>query len=144
MEEAGDNNKVFAAVLTDPSKAYDCLLHDLLIVKLHAFGFDFKSLRVIHVYLNERIQVTKVGSFRSEILQIAHGVPQGSILGPLLFNVNLIAVILLVEDYESDFSNYADDTTPYNCRSTFLETRSDLKTTLILIIFNHTITLHQF
>ena len=45
MEEARDNNKICAAVLTD------CLLHDLLIAKLHAFGFDFKSLRVIHAYL---------------------------------------------------------------------------------------------
>ena len=46
MEEARDNNKVCAAVLNDLSKAYDCLFHDLLIAKLHAFGFDLKSLRV--------------------------------------------------------------------------------------------------
>ena len=53
MKEARDNSKVCAAVLTDLSKAFDCLLHDLLIAKLHAFGFD--------AYLNDRIQVTKVG-----------------------------------------------------------------------------------
>ena len=63
-------------------------LHNLLIAKLHAFGFDLKSLKVIHAYLDDRIQVTKVGSFCSEILQIIYGVPQGSILGPLLFHVN--------------------------------------------------------
>ena len=63
-------------------------LHDLLIAKLHAFGFDLKSLKVIHAYLNDRIQVTKVGSFYSKILQVIYRVPQGSILGPLLFNVN--------------------------------------------------------
>ena len=55
MKEARDSNKVCAAVLTDLSKAFDCLLHDLLIEKLHAFGFDHKSLRVIHAYLNDRI-----------------------------------------------------------------------------------------
>ena len=55
IEEARDNNKVCAAVLTDLSKAFDCLLHDLLIAKLNAFGFDLKSLKVIHEYLNDRI-----------------------------------------------------------------------------------------
>ena len=79
--------------------------------------------------LNYRIQVTKVGSFYSEILQIIYGVPQGSILGPLLFNVNLID-LFLAEHYKSDFSNYADDNTPYNCGSTFFETISDLEITL--------------
>ena len=129
MKEARDSNKVRAAVHTDLSKAFDCLLHDLLIAKLHALGFDLKSLKVIHAYLNDRIQVTKVGSFYSEILQIIYGVPQGSILGPLLFNVNSIDLFLL-EHYKSDCSNYADDTTPYNCGSTFFETISDLEITL--------------
>ena len=57
MKEARDNNKVCAAVHTDLSKAFDCLLQDLLIAKLHAFNFDLKSLRVIHADLNNRIQV---------------------------------------------------------------------------------------
>ena len=90
MKEARDNNKVCVAVLIDLSKAFDCLLYDLLIAKLHAFDFDLKSLKVIHGYLNDIIQVTKVGSFYSEVLQIIFGIPQGLILGPLLFNVNLI------------------------------------------------------
>ena len=111
IKEARDNDKVCAAVLTDILKAFDCPLHDLLIAKLRAFGFDLKSLRVIHAYLNDRIQVTKVGSFYSEILQIIYGVPQGSILGPLLFKVNLIE-LTLADHYKSDFYNYADDTTP--------------------------------
>ena len=128
-KEARDNNKVCAAVLTDLSKAFDCPLHDLLIAKLHAFCFDLKSLRPIHAYLNDRIQVTKVGSFYSEILQIIYGVSQDSILGPLLFNINLMD-LLLAKNYKSDFSNYTEDTTPYNCWSTFLETISDLEIVL--------------
>ena len=79
--------------------------------------------------LNYRIQVTKVGSFYNEILQIIYGVPQGSNLVPLLFNVNLID-LFLAGHYKSDFSNYADDTTPYNRGSTFFETISDLEITL--------------
>ena len=85
MKEARDKNKVCAAVLTDLSKAFDCLKHDLLIAKLHAFGFDYKSLRVMYVYLNNRIQVTKVGSYYSEILDIIFGVPQVSILWEHIF-----------------------------------------------------------
>ena len=83
MKEARDN-KVWAVVLTNLSKAFDCLLYDLPIAKVHAFGFDLKSLRVIHAYINDRIQITKVGSFYSETYQITYGL----ILGPLLFNVN--------------------------------------------------------
>ena len=94
MKEARNSNKVCAAVLTDFSKAFDCLLHDLRIAKLHAFGFDLKSSKVIYLYLNDKIQVTKVGSYHSEILQIIYGVPQGSILSPLLFNVNLIDLFI--------------------------------------------------
>ena len=74
-------------------------MHNLLIAKLHAFGFDLKSFRVIPAYLKDRIQVTKAASLYSEIIQIIYGFPKGSILGPLLFNVNLIG-----EEYKSDFS----------------------------------------
>ena len=129
MKEARDKNKVCAAVLTDLSKAFDCLKHDLLIAKLQAFGFDYKSLRVMNAYLNNRVQVTKVGSYYSEILDIIFGVPQGSILGPLLFNVSIID-LFLIEHYRSDFSNYADGTTPYNCGNTFLEVILDLEKTI--------------
>ena len=66
--------------LTDLSKAFDCLKH--------AFGFDYKSLRVMYACLNNRIQVIKVGSYDSEILDIIIGVPQGLILGLLLFNIH--------------------------------------------------------
>ena len=59
---------MYAVVVTDLSKAFDCILHDLLLAKLHAFDFDLKSLRVIHAYLNGKNQVTRPGSFYSEIL----------------------------------------------------------------------------
>ena len=90
MKEARDKNKICAAVLIDLSKAFDCLKDDLLIVKLHAFAFDYKCLRVMYAYLNNRVQVTKVGSYYSEVLDIIFGFPQGSILVPLSFNINII------------------------------------------------------
>ena len=74
-----DNKGVFAAVLTDLSKAFDCIPHGLLIAKLNAFGFDKKSLSFISAYLYNREQKTKVGSEFSDFLSIFFGVPQGSI-----------------------------------------------------------------
>ena len=90
MKEARDKSKVCFTVLTDLSKAFDFPKHDPLIAKLDAFGFDYKSFRVMYAYLNNRVQVTKVDSYYSEILDIIFGVPQGSILDPLLFNISII------------------------------------------------------
>ena len=59
------------------------------------------------------------------------GVSQSSILGPLLFSINIID-LFLIEQYKSDFPNYADDTTPYNCGNTFLEAISDLFITSLI------------
>ena len=62
-KEATDNNKAFGALLTDLSKAFDCLSHDLLIAKLHAYGIDIDSLNILQDYLSNRKQRTKVDSF---------------------------------------------------------------------------------
>ena len=80
MKAARDRNKLCVAVLTDLTKAFDCLNHDFLIEKLHAFGFDYKFLRVMYAYLNNRFQLTDA---------------KGSILGPLLFNVNVTEFSLI-------------------------------------------------
>ena len=64
--EAMDNGKLAGALLTDLSKAFDCLRHKLLIVKLEAYGFDQSSLSYILSYLSDRKQRTKVNSCLSE------------------------------------------------------------------------------
>ena len=71
------------------SKAFDYLSHELLIAKLHAYGFDLPALKLIQSYLSNRKQRTKINATYSSWEEILFGVPQGSILGPLLFNVFL-------------------------------------------------------
>ena len=81
------DGKVAGALLTDLPKAFDCINHQLLIAKLEAYGFHHKSLTYIYSYLSYRKQRIKVnGSFRTWA-EITVAVPQGSILGPLLFIV---------------------------------------------------------
>ena len=57
-----DKESSFGALLTDLSKAFDCLSYDLLIVKLHAHGFSLNALRLVHSYLTNREQRTKINS----------------------------------------------------------------------------------
>ena len=80
-----DNNKLVGAVLMDLSKAFHCLPHDLLVTKLAAYGFDRNTLKLLHSYLKDRKQVVK--GFVGILKEIISGVPQGSILGPILFNI---------------------------------------------------------
>ena len=72
---ATDNNKAFGALLTDRSKSFDCLNHDLLIAKLHAYGLDIDSLNILQDYLSNRKQRSKVDSFYSSWEAILSGVP---------------------------------------------------------------------
>ena len=97
----------------DLSKAYDCVNHDLIIAKLEAYGVGENSLRLIQNYLSQRQQRIKVGSSFSEWLEIIFGVPQGSILGPILFNVFINDLLLFMK--ETDICNFADDTSLHAC-----------------------------
>ena len=82
----------------DLSKAYDCVNHDLIILKLEAYGAGENSLRLIQNYLSQRQQRVKLGSSFSEWLEIILGIPQESILGPILFNVCINDLLLFIKE----------------------------------------------
>ena len=96
----------------DLCKAYDYLPHDVMVGKLEAYGISKESLQLISDYLSYSKQMTKIGSVYGDWANVIRGIPQGSILGPLLFNIFINGIFLVVE--KTDICNFADDNTLYS------------------------------
>ena len=99
------------ALLLDLSKSFDCLSHDLLIAKLKPYGFSYEALKLIYCYLSTTSPRVGINSHYSAWSEIISGVPHGSVLGLLRFNVYLSDLFMFIGD--SSDANYADDSTPY-------------------------------
>ena len=109
---AMDNNDVPIGIFLDLSKAFDTIHHAILLSKLEHYGVDGIPLQLVKSYLTNRKQYVKINEVNSNLLPINTGVPQGSILGPLLF-------IIYINDFARassifDFICYADDTTLFS------------------------------
>ena len=106
-----DQNWICEALLTDLSKAFDCLPHHLLIAKVHAYGCDLTSLKCLNSYLRNRHQRLKINNLYNSLAEILFEVPQGFIVCPMLFNIFLCNLFLFIKN--KDVTSNADDTTPY-------------------------------
>ena len=113
------------AIQMDLSKAFDCLPHDLLIAKLSAYGFGNRALKLFYSYLSDRKHRVRIGCSLSDWLCALLGVPQGSVLGPILFNIFINDLMLTVK--ECSICNFADDNTLYSMNKTLEEVLNNLR-----------------
>ena len=119
-----DKGKHIGAVFMDLSKAFVTINHDLLIAKLKAYGFSYNALSFMLSYLKNRSPRVSINGSFSTWEEIIAGVPQGSILGHLLFNIFLDDIFYF--ENRSYLSNYADDNVLYAFGSNLEEVKQNL------------------
>ena len=120
-----DNGKVTALTLLDLSAAFDTIDHNILITRLSTwYGISGTALSWFTSYLTDRQQAIKIGNCFSDMLPTSCGVPQGSVLGPLLFTLYTTPLNSVIQGHNLDHHLYPDDTqiyisltTPDACRS---------------------------
>ena len=145
--EAADDRKISTMLFLDQSAAFDCVRHDILLSKLQRYNFSDRTLAWFSSYLEARTQYVEVGGKMSRMVAVAQGVPQGSVLGPLLYSLytNELAE-MSKDDFCDDLSHenngelfgkncrrcgiiacFADDTTFATARKTRGENETETK-----------------
>jgi exonuclease III len=108
LSTAMDRGEIPISIFIDLSKAFDCLNHSILLKKLSHYGFNEQALNLMKNYLKDRKQYIESSGYTSIMMDIDTGVPQGSILGPLLFLIYINDFSKASEHF--DMINFADDT----------------------------------
>ena len=118
----------------DLSKAFDSLCHSILLEKLAYYGVQNKAKDLIESYLNNRKQFVQIGEIVSQVKPISMGVPQGSVIGSLLFNIVINDIIKSSSKFS--FILYADDTTLNSTLDTFGTNHVDIEKSIIIELQN--------
>ena len=108
LDEAG----AYKALLTDLSKSFDCLPYELIIAKLYAYGSDMPPLKLINSHLSKRRRRIKINDVHSSWSEAHFEIPQGSVLGPFLFNLFICDLFMFVP--KNGIANYANDNTSHS------------------------------
>lgn len=119
-----ESKRSTSVILCDLSRAFDCISHDILLSKLEKYGLRGGALRLVRSYLSNRKQVVSWNGQCSSALEVKQGVPQGSVLGPLLF---IIAINDLYYSVSGKTILFADDTTLFSHHSSILAAENSAK-----------------
>lgn len=128
---AMDRKQHCASLFIDLSKAFDTVDHDIMLKRLVNIGFSSQAVAWFKDYLSGRTQCVQFNGKRSDVLTVQKGVPQGSVLGPLLFTIYINNVGRNVPN--AFFHFYADDTIIYCCAATLQKALDELQTAFTMV-----------
>ena len=132
--KAMNDGKFVGCLMVDFRKASDLVDHKLLLQKLRLYKCDENSLSWFNSYLSNRTQMVSINNKVSSSEPIKFGVPQGSILGPLMFLIFINDLPLVLENTIISTGLYVDDTTVYDIQTNMQTLDRNLQNSLLLLI----------